>query len=407
VWTHLLIDRSRVNPKVTIIADDLTGALDVAGPFASRGHRTWVVVDEAKCDPTVLQGAEVVSINSASRHLAPALAAECIRRISGRLCSPDSEVSIKKIDSTLRGNVAAETLAMMHTTGRPNAILAPAFPAQGRTFVDGIVYVNGVPLSRTGFARDALSPPPLQPLDAVFRSAAPSARVFKVSPDGPFELAGRGEGQRIFIVDGQSEADLRRTVEALRQRLSDCVVVGSAGIAAAVAQVCMPSRPARQRPFASGQLLVVVGSRAERSAAQVDALSREEGVKIYAAPNGQLAPLAAYASDAPTIVVRATSAAGGQEGNAEEVAASLARHTAQLLHSRPIGALVATGGDTAIAILHVLAQSALEVMGDLLPGIPYCRLEVDGRPVWLITKAGGFGMRDTFIELARLLHSPS
>ena len=396
-----------MTPKVTIIADDLTGALDVAGPFASRGHRTWVVVDEGKCDAAVLQGAEVVSINSASRHLAPAVAAESIRRISGRLCSPSTQVAIKKIDSTLRGNVVAETLAMMDATGRSNAILAPAFPAQGRTFVDGVVYVNGVPLSRTGFARDALSPPPLEPLDVVFRSQAPGAKVFKVSADGPFELAARDEGQRVFIVDGQSDADLQRTVEALAQRLSDCILVGSAGVAAAVARVCMPSGPARPRPVASGQLLVVVGSRAEQSALQVDALSLEEGVQIYAAPNGQLETLAAQTSDAPTIVLRSTSVTGGKEGNAEEVAVSLARHTAEVLRTRPIGALVATGGDTAIAILHVLAQSALEVMGDLLPGIPYCRLVVDGRAVWLITKAGGFGTRDTFTELTRLLHPPS
>jgi len=153
-------------------------------------------------------------------------------------------------------------------------------------------------------------------------------------------------------------------------------------------------------------MLVVVGSRAEQSALQIDALSREEGVQIYAAPNGQLETLAAYASDAPTIVVQATSAVDGKEGNAEEVAASLARHAGQLLSHRPIGALVATGGDTAIAILHVLAQSALEVMGDLLPGIPYCRLEIGGRPVWLITKAGGFGTRDTFTDLVRLLKPP-
>ena len=394
-----------MNPKVTIIADDLTGALDVAGPFASRGHRTWVVVDEGKCEPRLLQDAEVVSINSSSRHLAPAFAVERIRGISGRLCSADIAVSIKKIDSTLRGNVAAETLAMMDAMDRPNAILAPAFPAQGRTFVDGVDYIHGVPLSRTGFAHDALSPPPLLPLDAVFRSAAPSAKVFKVPPGGPFELAARGEDQRVFVVDGQSDADLQRTVEVLGQRLSDCVLAGSAGIAAAVAQMCMSSGPARQRPFASGQLLVVVGSRAEQSALQLDALSREDGVQIYAAPDGRLETLAAHSSDAPTIVLRAASAAGGKEGNAEEVAASLARHTAQLLRSLPIGALVATGGDTAIAILHVLAQSALEVMGDLLPGIPYCRLVVDGRPVWLITKAGGFGTRDTFIELAHLLHA--
>jgi uncharacterized protein YgbK (DUF1537 family) len=67
--------------------------------------------------------------------------------------------------------------------------------------------------------------------------------------------------------------------------------------------------------------------------------------------------------------------------------------------------LLATGGDTAIAILNVMAVPALQVMGDLLPGIPYARLDVHGRPLWLITKAGGFGTPDTLREVVeRLRH---
>ncbi len=392
-----------MNPKVTIIADDLTGALDVAGPFASRGHVTWVIADEAQCEPSRFLGAEVVSINSASRHLSAAVAADCVRRIARRLCVPKGEILIKKVDSTVRGNVAAETLAAMDATGRPNAIVALAFPAQGRTVVGGMVHVKGVPLPLTGFARDALSPPPLEPLDAVFRAAAPEARVTLVPPAGPFDLAERGQGQRIFVVDSQADDDLQRTVRALGTRLADCALVGSAGIAAAVAQACMPSGPARERPRVTGQVLIAVGSRAEQSALQVAALSHEPGVQVFDAPNGRLEAAAALSAQAPTIVLKATAGAGGQEGDADDVAALLASHVARLLRGRPVGALVATGGDTAIAILHALAQAALEVMGDLLPGIPYCRLEVDGRQVWLITKAGGFGTRDTLVEVVRLL----
>ena len=396
-----------MNPKVNIIADDLTGALDAAGPFASRGHPTWVVVEEARCEPSAFRGAEVVSINSASRHLSQAVAADSVRRIARHLCVPEAEILIKKIDSTLRGNVAAETLALMDATGRRNAIVAPAFPAQGRTFEDGVVYVNGVALTRTDFARDALSPPPLQPLDAVFRAAAPDARVVKVPPAGPFDLAARDQNRCIFVVDSHRDDDLHSTVRALATRLAECVLVGSAGIAAAVAQVCMPSGPARNQPQAAGQLLVVVGSRAEQSALQVATLSREKGVEVYDAPNGRLDEFAAPSSAAPTVVLRAISGAGGKEGDAEQVAGLLARHAARFLRSHMVGALVATGGDTAIAILHELAQPALEVMGDLLPGIPYCRLEVEGRSLWLVTKAGGFGTRDALIEIARLLHRPS
>jgi uncharacterized protein YgbK (DUF1537 family) len=67
--------------------------------------------------------------------------------------------------------------------------------------------------------------------------------------------------------------------------------------------------------------------------------------------------------------------------------------------------LVATGGDTAIAVLRASGCAALEVMGDLMPGIPYARLSLDGRPLWLITKAGGFGDSETFVAVAHRLRA--
>ena len=87
----------------------------------------------------------------------------------------------------------------------------------------------------------------------------------------------------------------------------------------------------------------------------------------------------------------------------EQVARTLARSAVRVLRNRPVEALVATGGDTAVAILEALGRRALQVVGDLLPGIPYCRLDLDGRRLWLVTKAGGFGTPDTLIEIVRRL----
>jgi uncharacterized protein YgbK (DUF1537 family) len=391
--------------RVAIIADDLTGTLDVAGPFAAHGHATWAVVNPRVCTREAFAGAEVVSVNCASRHLPAAEAAGVVRDAIERLCPPQAEILIKKIDSTLRGHVVAETIAALAASGRPNAVVAPAFPGQGRTVVRGMVHVAGVPLSQTGFARDALSPPPLEPLDRVFRVAAPQAYVQNVAPAGPFVLARRGEAARVFVVDSRSDADLQRTVRALQSGLRDCVLVGSAGIASAVAQVYLAPGSAPPRPRVSEQVLIAVGSRAEQSAAQVAALQLQPGVVLLDAPNGRLADAAWMQSDAPTLVLRATPGADGREGDAEKVALLLAQAVVRMLRSRPIAALLATGGDTALAILDALARPALQVMGDLLPGIPYCRLDLDRRTLWLLTKAGGFGTRDTLIEVLALLRA--
>ena len=242
-----------MQPKVHIIADDLTGALDVAGPFAARGQPTFVVVKDEGCPPDQFAGAVVVSINSGSRHLPAAEAAGRVRAIVERLCTPAGEICIKKIDSTLRGNVAAETLAAMHALGRANAIVVPAFPAQGRT----VVRRYGA-CERSAAAADGLRTRCVVAAAACVRSIRCFGllRTRRASswwrPDGPFELARPGEGLRVFVVDSATDADLVRTVQTLNGRLGHCLLVGSAGIAGAVAQVCMPQAGAPERPRAAG-----------------------------------------------------------------------------------------------------------------------------------------------------------
>ncbi|MCC7548977.1 MAG: four-carbon acid sugar kinase family protein [Burkholderiales bacterium] len=389
--------------EVAIVADDLTGALDVAGPFAARGQRTVVAVDERACAPGRFGAADVVSINATSRHLPAARAAALVEDVVARLCPAGAPILIKKIDSTLRGNVAAETLAMLKASGRRCAIVAPAFPAQGRTMIDAMVHVRGEPLPATPFARDALSPPPLAPLDAVFRAAAPEARVARVAADGRIDTGGGDGGLVVLVVDSTTDADLEHCVRGLQGRLHECVLVGSAGIAAAVARVCMPPAPPRGQPRLAGDILIAVGSRAEQSAAQVATLAGQPGVTLFSAPNGRVDGAAMLADDAPIQVLKATPDAQGREGDAEAVARSLAAGVVERVRARQVDALLATGGDTAIAILHALSCAMLEVMGDLVPGIPYSRLEVEGRPLLLLTKAGGFGTADTLVQVVRRL----
>ncbi len=106
---------------------------------------------------------------------------------------------------------------------------------------------------------------------------------------------------------------------------------------------------------------------------------------------------------ARNLVLKATADDAGRESDAESVAACMAKHAIEIARSAQAQALVATGGDTAIAILTASDNPALQVLGDLMPGIPYARIRLDGAPIWLVTKAGGFGGRNTFREVARRL----
>jgi uncharacterized protein YgbK (DUF1537 family) len=386
------------SPRVLIVADDLTGAMDSAGPFAAIGIETWVVALPMRCDPASLKSASVVSVNTDTRHLPAARAAARVRDIVGHLGAGGFDIVVKKIDSTLRGNVVAETMALLDVSGRHEAVIAPAFPAQGRTVRGGIVHVDGKPLAQTAFAKDALSPPPLAPLQEVFAAAEPGLRVKPVTPADAFD-AGAAD---IWIADGESDADLTRIVETLASRMSSVLMVGSAGLTRALASVCFDGHPAPAGlQHVTGTIVFAVGSRAARSAEQVEALAGEPGTTVLRAPNGRLG--ATQIPSARNLVLKATADEAGDEGDAERVAADMAKHAIEIVRSAHAEALVATGGDTATAILAASGNPALQVLGDLMPGIPYARIRLDKMPLWLVTKAGGFGGRETFRDLARRL----
>lgn len=384
--------------RTLIIADDLTGALDVAGPFAQRGVDTRVVVDADKDWAARTDGAEVVSVNANTRHLSAQAAAERVTAILSQAKFQEG-LLIKKIDSTLRGQVVPETIAMLHESGRGIAIVTPAFPAQGRTVRGGVVHVAGVPLAQTAFAKDALSPPPLAPLKEVFlREGIPCVSTIAANLS-----AISTRGSQAIVVDAQSDVDLLQTVQAFETTADQVLWVGSAGIAQAIAAGCYAlSSDAKSKPHCQGGLLVVVGSRAAQSTQQVDNLLGYPGVTLIDAPNGVVDVSSLGYS--PITLLRAVPGPHG-EGDAEEVARSLAQATAKIIARHHMDAVIATGGDTARAILGALHTKDLRVMGDLMPGVPYSQLVSDSHCLWLVSKAGGFGTPSTLIDIVTRLRA--
>jgi len=384
-------------PRVLIVADDLTGAMDSAGPFATLGLETWVVAVPMRCDPASLKSARVVSVNTDTRPLPAAEAGARVSAIVRHLGTDGFDIVVKKIDSTLRGNVVAETMALLDISGRREAVVAVAFPAQGRTVRGGVVHVDGKPLAQTAFAKDALSPPPLAPLLEVFAAAKTGLRVKAVAPSDAFDA-----GADIWIADSEVDADLTRIVDAFAPRISRVLMIGSAGLPRALASVCFDGHPATAGlQHGIGTIVFAVGSRAARSAEQVEALASEPDTAVMRAPNGRLK--CAEIPSARNLVLKATEDGAEHEGDAERVAADMARHAIEIVRSTHAEAVVATGGDTAIAILAASDNPAVQVLGDLMPGIPYARIRLDGKALWLVTKAGGFGERDAFREVARRL----
>ena len=138
--------------QIRVIADDFTSATDALPAFAQRGWATRVALHPTP--PAVLAASEVWSTDTDSRTLPDAAAAASVSAWARRW--RDADLLVKQFDSTLRGPVVAEVLAAWQAGGRAKLVLAPAFPAAGRTTAEGHVLVHGVPVHETAFSRDPL-----------------------------------------------------------------------------------------------------------------------------------------------------------------------------------------------------------------------------------------------------------
>ena len=163
--------------------------------------------------------------------------------------------------------------------------------------------------------------------------------------------------------------------------------------------------PSMRSPSVAGRILIVVGSRAEQSAEQVRRVLQLGSTERFIAPNGVVAGDAIARSQAQLLVLQATASADAPESDAAVVAHRMAEGATTLLARGGIGAVVVTGGDTAIAILQGLGQSTLRVIGTLLQGIPYSRIKGPAGELLFVTKAGGFGAPDTFHTIATRLRT--
>jgi len=346
---------------LTILADDLTGACDT-GAFFARPAPVPVTVF-----PQRPARADVTVVDTESRPLAAAQARERVRAAAGRAPRPD--LWLKKVDSTLRGAVAAEIDALIVEAG---ALLCPAFPAQHRTVVDGVLRIAGTPVAETALARDpdfALGGSNV--IDAL---RAGSPRPVVGCPLGALR-SGRlsaPEGA-IVVCDAESDADLELIVTAGLESRPRPVLAGSAGLAAALARrLGLAGEPPT---IPSGlRWLIVAGSLHPATAAQL-AAARGHGARI-------LAPPASIAADR------------------QAVAAELARQARKLIDAEGVDLVAVTGGDTAVALYREFDAERIELLGAPLPGLALGRLRrADGRELRLLTKAGGFGAPDLFARL--------
>lgn len=353
-----------------LMADDLTGALDSAAAFAASGKPVPVLWRDAIALP---EGP--LAFDTGTREPDGRRPGDRVHRLAPRLFRNPADLAFKKIDSLLRGAEAAEIAAILAARPFRYAVVAPAFPGQGRTTRGGR---QGVVRPDGGWM--ALDTDLAADLAALGRPATP-IRAGDPLPDG------------VSLADAETDEDLDRVVSAASDP-TDVLWIGSAGLAMALSRRFLPDRET-DRVVLARPILGLFGSHHAVMEGQLAMVERHR-VTLRGPSDALLVP--ARLAERGVCLVTASVPVGATRTAASDHIAAAFRDLVR--HLAPPGALIAAGGETLRMIADALNVEALAVGGEVSPGIP-CSVVRGG--AWdgtcVISKSGAFGAPDILSEL--------
>jgi uncharacterized protein YgbK (DUF1537 family) len=420
------------------IADDFTGATDLANMLVRGGMRTVQTIGIPLEDETIAADAIVVALKSRTIPAADAVAqslaaldwlrAQGCRQFVFKYCST--------FDSTDAGNIGPVTDALLDVLCADDkasafTIACPAFPENGRTIFRGHLFVGDALLSESGMENHPLTPMRdanlvrvlqrqtqsqvgLVRYDAVAKGAAAVRESFD---------ALRKQGARMAIADAVSDADLYVLGEACADLK---LITGGSGIALGLpanfrrAGLLQPQDDAAQLPAVEGLSAVLAGSASKATNAQVAAwrdtrpafridplaAARGEAVVEQALAFAQThldkgEPMLIYATATPD-EVKAVQRELGVDKAGHLVEATLAS-IARGLYERGVRKFVVAGGETSGAVVQALDVHSLRIGAQIDPGVP-ATATTGSQPLALALKSGNFGATDFFEKALRHLN---
>ncbi|MCX4673207.1 four-carbon acid sugar kinase family protein [Streptomyces sp. NBC_01381] len=411
--------------RLGCIADDFTGATDLANNLVRAGMRVVQLIDVPQDGTEGPVDADAVVIALKSRTTPAPDAVEASLRALDWLRSAGAEQIYFKycstFDSTRAGNIGPVTEALMDALGTDFTVATPAFPDNGRTVFKGHLFVGDVLLSESGMRHHPLTPmtdsnlvsvlgaQTARPVGLIDHTAvAAGADAIRQRVD---EL--RGEGVGAAIVDAVSNDDLVRLGTAVKELP---LVTAGSGLAIGLPANWgfKPSPAAAQLPPPGGHQAIVSGSvstatngqvleflRGGRPAFSVDPLRIAAGEDVagqalaFAAAHLADGPVLVYSTEAPDAVKNVQGRLGVAEAG-ELVEQTLAR-VAQGLVNLGVRQLVVAGGETSGAVVQALGLTGLRIGPQIDPGVPWCAAALpDGETLHITLKSGNFGGPDFF-----------
>lgn len=413
------------------IADDFTGATDLANNLVREGMRTVQTIGVPGAPLTAPADAAVVALKSRTVPApeAVAMSLEALRWLRAQGAEQVYFKVCSTFDSTPRGNIGPVIDALLDALGSDFTIACPAFPANGRTVYLGHLFVGNVLLSESSMRHHPLTPMTDANLVRVLQ-AQTQRRVGLVAADvvargaaaiGERFAALRAEGVQIAVLDAIGDDDLRRIGAALDGMP---LVTAGSGIAIGLPAnwrargLLAAAQRADELPPPHGRQAIVSGSCSAATNAQVarfraggrpafavDPLAIAAGDDVAAQALAALVPqlgggpVLAYATAAPAAVqaVQAQLGAGRAGALVEQALSQIALG----LVRAGVRQLVVAGGETAGAVVQALGVRQLAIGAQIDPGVPWTAAPcpaAGGATVHLALKSGNFGGEDFFAK---------
>ncbi|KQQ79251.1 hypothetical protein ASF70_00720 [Rhizobium sp. Leaf321] len=414
------------------IADDLTGATDLALMLSREGMRTIQTVGVPPADFDLSDvDAVVVALKSRTNpaDVAVAMSLEALRWLKTAGARQIIFKYCSTFDSTPKGNIGPVTDALARELGTDLTIVCPAFPANRRTIYKGHLFVADQLLSDSPMRHHPLTPMTDSSLVRLM-AAQSKLQVGLVSHENVAKGAesvraafdeARRRGDGVVVVDAITDQDLRVIGEAVAEFP---LITGGSGIAIGLpenfrrAGLLRRDITAGQFEPPDGRAAILAGSCSEATRGQIKAaieagmstlkldpvdiaqgrMDVDEVIRWALAQEG--VPLI-YSSADPKDVLAAQDSLG-QEKAGEIVEQFLAK-TAIGLRENGVRRLIVAGGETSGAVVGALAPSALFIGREIDPGVPWTLTMGDGAPMALALKSGNFGTADFFLKAWELL----
>ncbi|MGW7271612.1 3-oxo-tetronate kinase [Streptomyces sp. NPDC054864] len=412
--------------RLGCIADDFTGATDLANNLVRAGMRVVQLIDVPPTGTEDLVGdadAVVIALKSRTTPASEAVAAS-LRALQWLRSAGAEQIYFKycsTFDSTRAGNIGPVIDALMDAIGTDFTVATPAFPDNGRTVFKGHLFVGDVLLSESGMRHHPLTPMTDSNLVSVLgaQTARPVGLIDHTAVAAGAEAIRkrveslREEGVGAAIVDAVSNDDLLRLGAAVKGLP---LVTAGSGLAIRLPANWgfEPSAAAAQLPPPGGHRAIVSGSvstatngqvreflRGGRPAFRVDPLRIAAGEDVagqalaFAAAHLADGPVLVYSTEAPEAVSDVQGRLGVTEAG-ELVEQTLAR-VARGLVELGVRQLVVAGGETSGAVVQALGLTGLRIGPQIDPGVPWCAASLpDGDPLHITLKSGNFGGPDFF-----------